>query len=311
MVESELSVRRDRRTALQLGARGRLGFNFCELSPAPHPPSSPAVYFRRSFRGRDLPRKTSSRWARQPAPAATGRMLAAFPAGEARIAPGGIGTSTDPPWNPTIAKIIPPHLRSGGLAVYFAGQTGNFFKWMGLVHPAGDIAVLPVRGCLRKRAGSRDANGKCPLPAKNSSEIATDEASARSTPPPEHPWLQHRPAASAAPRQRKTAAGAKEDRRPAEHPAAMAGETICVHPENLLVEHEHFAVYQACEADPSRDARRLGRLREITFLPLVKAPDAAAISITSIIITSTCSSAIAMCDEIVWRIPARRDGRLL
>jgi len=193
-----------------------------------------------------------------------GAMLAAFPAGEVAHRTWKDRHVTDPPWNPTIAKII---RRTGAavLPVYFDGHNGKLFQLMGLLHPRLRTAMLP-RAVFEKQGQEVEMRIGNVLSAKKLAEIPTDAALLdylrRRT-----FLLQHRPAASATKRlgNGKVVPARQEAIVAPEHPAAMAGELIALPAENLLVEHDHFAVYHARAKQIPHVMHELGRLREISF----------------------------------------------
>lgn len=78
-----------------------------------------------------------------------GGLLGVFPAGAVSHLHMKHRTVADPPWSPTIARIIQ---RTGApvTPVFFDGRNSNLFQIMGMVHPSLRTAMLP-REMLRRR----------------------------------------------------------------------------------------------------------------------------------------------------------------
>lgn len=211
------------------------------------------------------PMRESLRWLNH------GGMLAAFPAGEVAHRTWNQLAVTDPPWNPTIARIV---RRTGAavLPVYFDGHNGKLFQILGLLHPRLRTAMLP-RAVFDKSGQNVEMRIGNVLPARKLAAYATDDellaCLRRRT-----FLLQHRPAADAADattRTKRLANGTvvpamQEPIIPPLDPAAIESELTALPADCLLVEHDRdMAVYCANARQMPQVMREIGRLREITF----------------------------------------------
>jgi putative hemolysin len=77
-----------------------------------------------------------------------GGLLGIFPAGEVSHLAWPKLEITDPVWSNTVARLIRKS-QADAVPVFFAGQNGPFFQWLGLVHPLLRTAMLP-REALNK-----------------------------------------------------------------------------------------------------------------------------------------------------------------
>jgi putative hemolysin len=193
-----------------------------------------------------------------------GGMLAAFPAGEVAHRTWHHREITDPPWNPTIARIV---RRTGAavLPVYFDGHNGKLFQFLGMIHPRLRTAMLP-RAVFEKSGQNVEMRIGNPLPPRKLAGYATDEellaCLRRRT-----FLLQHR---ATAPTKRlangQVVPAMQEPVIPAADPAALEAELSALPPDCLLVQHdEDLAVYHAKARQMPQLMREIGRLREITF----------------------------------------------
>ncbi|WP_321392343.1 GNAT family N-acyltransferase [uncultured Desulfuromusa sp.] len=100
-----------------------------------------------SSAGRNIaPLRESLNWLRG------GGLLVIFPAGEvsSRQAPG--QEVTDPPWSPTLPRLVRMS-KAPVLPVFFSGENGRIFQWAGQIHPYLRTMLLP-RMLLNKRGKS-------------------------------------------------------------------------------------------------------------------------------------------------------------
>jgi putative hemolysin len=191
-----------------------------------------------------------------------GGMLVLFPAGDvARLNWKDRGI-VDPPWNPSVGRLI---LAAGcsTLPVYFKGANGFGFQLMGALHPRLRTANLP-REMLNKSGKRIELRIGRPVAARALKGFAGGPeaieylrfrtfllASRHAEPtrnffrlPPGFPRKQPAPLAAEMPRER------------------LIEETGRLSP---ICENEEFAVYLAPAGDIPNVLREIGRLRELTF----------------------------------------------
>ncbi len=103
-----------------------------------------------------------------------GGCLGVFPAGEVSHLKLRRRTIDDPPWSPTVARIVQ---RTGAtvVPVFFDGRNSALFQIAGLVHPRLRTAMLP-REMLKKKRGRIRLRIGNPLPAKRIESFADPEA---------------------------------------------------------------------------------------------------------------------------------------
>jgi putative hemolysin len=117
------------------------------------------------------PLREAVRWVRQ------GGVLAVFPAGEVAHLNLRERAVVDPPWSPTVGRLV-RMTRAPVLPVHFAGGNGVLFQLAGLVHPRLRTALLPrellelARRNLALRVGA-------PLPFSDLDPLERDEDLAR------------------------------------------------------------------------------------------------------------------------------------
>jgi putative hemolysin len=195
-----------------------------------------------------------------------GGMLVVFPAGEVSRFDVQTGTAIDPPWSPTIARII----RMTGapvLPVFFQGTNSAAFHMAGMVHPLLRTAMLPNelfnkdREAIQVRAGDLVPFSK--LETFGQDDDMTAYLRLRTY------ILAHRGDKTEV---RSIAAfirKAKHDTfgaiMPPQDPEVMAEEIRRLSPSQTLVESNEHVVLQATSDQIPRLLLEIGRLREISF----------------------------------------------
>ena len=186
----------------------------------------------------------------------SGNMLVVFPAGEVAhldLKQRGI---TDPPWSPTIARII----RSTGAAVapmYFNGVNSALFQVFSLLHPRLRTALLlheffnKQDTALEMRIGNVISSKKL--------QAYTDDTSLIH-------YLRHRTYLLQG-RERKSSplVGSVTPVVAPVSPALLAAEIAALPAEQTLVESGELAVVLARAQEVPHALREIGRLREVTF----------------------------------------------
>jgi putative hemolysin len=213
-----------------------------------------------SVRDNFKPVRESIRWIMR------GGMLVVFPAGEVSHFDAQKGTVTDPPWNPTIARII---RKTGApvLPLFFQGTNSAAFHMAGMVHPLLRTAMLPNelfnkdRGTIQVRAGDLIPFAK--LKAFEHDDDMTAYLRLRTY------ILAHRGGKTEVSSIAAFIRKAKHDTfgtiMPPQDPYVMAEEIRRLSPSQTLVESNDHVVLQA-EADQIPHLLlEIGRLREIAF----------------------------------------------
>ena len=186
----------------------------------------------------------------------SGNMLVVFPAGEVAhldLKQRGI---TDPPWSPTIARII----RSTGAAVapmYFNGVNSALFQVFSLLHPRLRTALLlheffnKQDTAIEMRIGNVISSKKL--------QAYTDDTSLIH-------YLRHRTYLLQG-RERKSSplVGSVTPVVAPVSPALLAAEIAALPAEQTLVESGELAVVLARAQEVPHALREIGRLREVTF----------------------------------------------
>lgn len=112
--------------------------------------------------------KASLKWLEE------GHVLAVFPAGEVSSMDRKAGFVRDIPWSTTIARMI---RKSGATVVpiFFEGDNGRFFNFMGRIHPRLRTALLPHELVNKRGRHLRMEFGE-PIAPRELSAYATDES---------------------------------------------------------------------------------------------------------------------------------------
>jgi putative hemolysin len=195
-----------------------------------------------------------------------GGALIVFPAGEVSHFRFRERRVTDPPWSPTIARLI-RRTGSSVLPVFFKGRNRTLFQLAGLIHPRLRTLMLP-RELLNKACGRIAVRvGPVLLPhrlARFSSDAAmTDYLRLRT-------YLLE--VTDDLPESSPTAAGPARPPAPpvAEpiDPDGIASEIESLSPDHRLAQSPPFAVYLAREDEAPLAILEIGRLRELTFRPV-------------------------------------------
>lgn len=189
-----------------------------------------------------------------------GHALGVFPAGEVshvRLRDGGVA---DPPWSPTIARIV---RRTGATVVpiYFHGRNSVPFQLLGMVHPRLRTLMLPRELVAREHTRMQAVVGRPVTPER----IARIEDDAE--------LLDQLRARTYLLRGRIEQRRAEEHRpaprlsviEPPGPAAAIRAEIEALPAESLLVRHDRFRVHLV---DPARSPAimdEIGRTREVTF----------------------------------------------
>ena len=185
--------------------------------------------------------------------------LVIFPAGEVAHFDARARCVTDPPWSPTIGRLVQ---RTGAPVVplYFAGQNSALFQVAGFVAPQLRTLLLPSE--IRQRIGSTlDAHIGEPIGAARISQFKSPEALAL------HLRLKTllAPASNESPGALTPAARVNETLA-AEQPAECIGEEIArLDPAARLVSHNGIEAWIARADQIPHTLSEIGRLREITF----------------------------------------------
>ena len=206
------------------------------------------------------PLKDCLRWLRDE------HMLAVFPSGTVshlNLRGGGI---VDPPWSPTIGRIV-RSTESTVLPMYVQGSNGLLFQLAGLMHPRVRTALLPNELANKKDKTIRIRIGH-PIPFDALKQYDDDQKlidylRLRSY------NLRHRKPDGAG--RRRTVLPLKFQRtertpvtRPLEHDL-IAGDVERLPPEQKLLENNTLSVFYARADQIPNLLHEIGRLREITF----------------------------------------------
>ncbi len=202
-----------------------------------------------------------------------GKLLGVFPAGEVASIHLRERSVTDPPWAPTVGRII-RKTQAPVTPIYFHGANSPLFQLLGLVHPRLRTAMLP-REFLRQERRTILLSVGSPIPYRKLENLKTDvdvinylrlrtymlknklsSQTKRSFPvlPPGQkspPYLHQSDCA--------TPVAAGPDR------AALRQEIESLPAKTLLLENKEFAVYGASAQDIPLALEEIGRLRELTF----------------------------------------------
>lgn len=188
----------------------------------------------------------------------SGGALGVFPAGEVAHLDLRSRRVVDPPWSPTIARMV---RKSGAavLPVFFHGRNSTMFQLLGLVHPRLRTALLPREFC--KKQGTRlDMQIGSPIAASRLEAFETDEDLMTYLRERTHVLALRSAAASITPAPALAVpvvpAAASED---------LAAEVESLNPRALLLEAGDFQTWIGRARQIPCILREIGRLREITF----------------------------------------------
>jgi putative hemolysin len=198
-----------------------------------------------------------------------GGLLVVFPAGEVSHFQWRERRVADPPWDPSIARMVEiAARRAESLSVipaFVEGANSALFHALGLLHPRLRTAML-ARELLNKRGARVEIRVGGAIAAKKLLALPTDEERVR--------YLRWRTYLLAA-RQDYRARTAWPLRRrrtgdfrpfaPAESGDVMTREVEMLAPSSLLVRSGELSAYIATSAEIPAVLREIGRLREITF----------------------------------------------
>ncbi len=191
---------------------------------------------------------------------AEGGLLVVFPAGEVAHLDLRHRRVVDPPWDPSIGRLV---RRSGApvVPVYFPGRNGWVFQLAGLLHPALRTALLP-RELMRQRKPLEARIGR-PIPVSQLVQLPSDDRLVKYLRLRTEVLAERPPVAAAEPSPRtapkvETVIAAV----PAEELAAEVG---ALPGDALLVDSGEQAVYAAEAGAIPNLLREIGRLREVTF----------------------------------------------
>ncbi len=191
---------------------------------------------------------------------AEGGLLIVFPAGEVAHVDLRQRRVVDPPWDPSIGRLV---RRSGApvVPVYFPGRNGWPFQLAGLIHPALRTVLLP-RELMRRREALETRIGR-PIQASQLAQLPSDDRLVEYL-RLRTEILAERPLAGAAdsPPRPMPRVETVIDAVPAEE---LAAEVDALPQDALLVDSGEQAVYAAESAAIPGLVREIGRLREVTF----------------------------------------------
>jgi len=194
-----------------------------------------------------------------------GGLLLVFPAGEVAHFDLARRRIVDPPWDPSIGRLV---RRSGApvVPVYFPGHNGWFFQLAGLVHPMLRTALLP-RELMRPRPKLEARIGR-PIPPTQLTQLPSDQRVVAylrlrteilvDRPPPG-------PAGDSGARPTPGVAPEVAAIVEAVPPDVLEAEVEALPEDSLLVDAGEQAVYAAEAGAIPNLMREIGRLREVTF----------------------------------------------
>ena len=202
------------------------------------------------------PMKEALQWLKQDG------CLAVFPAGEVSHLKPGRKAVSDPPWSPSIGRLI-QLARAPMQSVYFHGANSLLFQFAGMVHPLLRTALLPRELIRRANATIPIRIGK-PIAWQKLKDM--DDAKALID------YLRLRTYMlrnTSVPRQVRTmpaldTAGVARPIEPVS-PEAMLHEVAAIPAHQLLVENGAMQVYYAGAKQIPNVLQEIGRLREVTF----------------------------------------------
>lgn len=190
---------------------------------------------------------------------ADGHLLGVFPAGEVSHLKLRQRAVVDPPWSPTVARILQ---KTGAQAVpvFFDGRNSKLFQAAGLIHPRLRTVMLPTE-MLRKRKAPVAMRIGSPIPAARMARF--DEASNLTD------YLRVRTYLLKPERQREAlpAKDAPKQQRIIDPvPAEQLVDALAELPDkHLLLQQGEFDVFYTVKPHPPALMREVGRLREETF----------------------------------------------
>lgn len=207
------------------------------------------------------PLKDTMAWLRN------GGVLGVFPAGEVSHVNMRKGGIVDPPWSPTIARII-KKTNAPVLPVYFVGKNSLIFQMLGLVHPRLRTAMLPHEFVNKKNKNIEVRIGN--LIPFNKLEEMDDDALMEHIRLRTYNLQNRKPESGQKKRILSLPVKVTRPRRDmpvveAEPSEALAAELATLPPEQKVVVSGNMEVYYASARQIPHLLREIGRLREITF----------------------------------------------
>ncbi|GAB7079954.1 lysophospholipid acyltransferase family protein [Megalodesulfovibrio paquesii] len=205
-----------------------------------------------------------------------GHMLAIFPAGEVSSLDVHRRRIMDPPWNPTVARIIQ---KTGApvLPIFFPGHNGLLFNAAGLIHPRLRTLLLP-RELVRREGRTFQVQVGSLIPAKKLARYETEQQllaylrlrTYMLDKRPDSPGGRPRFRLLSKLKKKVLPAPNNGSKRSApieqsQDPAVLAAEVARLPPENLLAETGKFKAYVASAQEVPAILQEIGRLREVTF----------------------------------------------
>jgi putative hemolysin len=189
-----------------------------------------------------------------------GGVLAVFPAGEVAHLNLRRRRVDDPPWDPTIGRII-RRAQCPVIPVHFSGRNGTLFQVLGLIHPLLRTVRLP-RELLNRRGRTINLRIGTPITARSLGEWPTDEELIS--------YLRRRTevlaeSASATPERQQAPAA---EVMPVAVPlpvSELEREVAALPPEQCLVDGPRQKVLIAEAEQIPQLLQEIGRLRELTF----------------------------------------------
>ncbi|HSC72053.1 MAG TPA: GNAT family N-acyltransferase [Candidatus Methylomirabilis sp.] len=199
------------------------------------------------------PLRECIRWVRQ------GGMLVIFPAGEVSHLSLMRREIADPPWSPTLARIV-GNCRAPVLPVYFSGRNSLLFQLLGLVHPRLRTAMLP-RELLNKGGAKIRVRVGAPIPFRKLESFGSERELTG--------YLRMRTYLLENEERQAKERGNHGHRNapvaPPEEPALLLEEIGRLPEGQLLAESGPHAVFHAEAGQIPGLLREIGRLRELTF----------------------------------------------
>ena len=192
-----------------------------------------------------------------------GGMLALFPSGDVARLNFRDGGIVDPPWNPSVARLV-RLAECPALPVYFKGSNGLGFQLIGALHPRLRTADLP-RQTLNKRGQNIDVRIGRPVAVRTLRSFSGDRETIG--------YLRFRTyllAGRVSPRQ-DNAVVRFQIQLPRKRPLPVAAQTRReqtleeISPLAPVCENPEFAVYLAPAGSIPHILREIGRLRELSF----------------------------------------------
>lgn len=206
-----------------------------------------------------------------------GQMLMIFPAGEVSSMDMRRRQVTDPPWNPTVARII-QKTQAPVLPIFFPGNNGPVFNAAGLIHPRLRTLLLP-RELVRRQNRPFHVQVGSVIPPKKVAKYETEHEllaflrlrTYMLDKRPDSPGS--RPRFRLLSKLKKKVLEVHHHSAPrvdvpieqSQDPAALQAEVDRLAPEQLVAETGKFKCFVAPSQDIPTIMQEIGRLREFTF----------------------------------------------